>query len=116
MKDIPGFPGYQATASGLIWSNRSQKILFSRIGNHGYRSLKLRRGGKTITLLVHRLVALAYIPNPLGKRTVNHKNGVKVDNRSRNLEWATHQENHLHSFRKLGRRSGRLKNYWEVKL
>jgi hypothetical protein len=52
--------------------------------------------------LVHRMVAIAYIPNPLNKKFVNHIDGNKWNNHVSNLEWVTKSENELHSIRVLG--------------
>jgi len=59
----------------------------------GYQSISIH--GKTYA--VHRLVALAWIPNPEGKPQVNHKNGIRDDNMVDNLEWVTNLENRRHS-------------------
>lgn len=68
----------------------------------GYHCVLIYSNGKRICAKVHRLVAIAFIPNPENKKTVNHINGNKVDNRLENLEWCTHKENSIHCFRVLG--------------
>lgn len=49
----------------------------------------------------HRVIAQAFIPNPEGKRCVNHINGNKTDNRLVNLEWVTYSENRRHYLDKI---------------
>ena len=54
--------------------------------------------------LVHRLIAMAFIPNPNNYKFVNHKNGIRDDNRIENLEWCTISYNHLHAYNVLKRK------------
>lgn len=57
--------------------------------------------------LIHRLVAEHFIPNPNRKKTVNHKNGNKKDNRAENLEWSSYKENNIHALKNgLRKKSG----------
>ena len=62
--------------------------------------------GKGKWYKLHRVVATHYLPNPNGYTDVNHKNGIKEDNRAENLEWCSHSDNIKHSYRVLGRASG----------
>lgn len=77
---------------------RKEKILKQCIRSK-YLCVGLSKEGKTKTFLIHRLVAIAFLPNPEGKREVNHKNGNKIDNSVENLEWCTSSENQLHAYK-----------------
>jgi hypothetical protein len=110
-KDIPGFDGYyQASPLGNIRSLdrhtyqgerigyvlRKGKVLRAAIWG-GYYGVVLRVDSKSWTVPVHRLVAMTFHPAVEGKNEVNHKNGIKTDNRAENLEWVTRRENIIHA-------------------
>jgi hypothetical protein len=72
--------------------------VLSRDGQ-GYRAIELIKDRILYRLKIHRIVATHFIPNPENKRTVNHKDGNKLNNAVDNLEWATYSENLCHAFR-----------------
>lgn len=64
----------------------------------GYNVISIVESGKTKIYSIHRLVANAFIENPLNKKFVNHINGIKTDNKIENLEWCTRLENERHAW------------------
>lgn len=95
-----GCSNYSVSSCGSVRNDTRNKLIKPFLDRYGYKKVFL---GKGIEKTVHRLVAMAFIPNPESKPQVNHKNGVKTDNRVENLEWATNSENQLHSYRLLGK-------------
>jgi hypothetical protein len=64
----------------------------------GYLAVKLCLNGLQKSLVVHRIVAEAFVPNKMNYPQVNHLNGIKSDNRTDNLEWCTNRQNIIHAY------------------
>ena len=110
MKLIPFLDGYFAYKDGRIYSERSNKFMTPSFSSKNYHLVCIRENGKSITKKVHRLIASTYLPNPENKPQVNHKNGIKTDNRVENLEWCTQSENQIHAH-KTGLKDNFVKNF-----
>ncbi len=89
---------YKVDADGNIYS-LTGKIMRQQASNSGYLTVNICDIDKKRRLNVHRIVAIAFIPNPDNLSDVNHKDLNKRNNRASNLEWTTHTENIRHFFR-----------------
>lgn len=87
--------GYMVRADGRVRYMKGREIVGKL--NKGYRIVSLQVNNKSKGFSVHRLVALAFIDNPLNLPEVNHKNGIRNDNRVENLEWSSHKDNMNHA-------------------
>jgi len=97
-EDIVEFKGtYMVSDLGNVINLKTGKLLSKHIVGRGYIQYPLHKNGKVKHLLAHRLVLLAFVPNPQNKPQTNHKNGIKTDNWVGNLEWATQSENMIHA-------------------
>lgn len=102
MKDVISYKGlYKITETGEVFGIKRNKYLSLAKDHNGYPKISLCKGNLRKNHSVHRLVAQAFIPNPLNLPQVNHKNGNKTDNRVENLEWCTASFNLKHAH-KLG--------------
>jgi DNA-binding XRE family transcriptional regulator len=111
-KAIPQYEGvYEVSNLGQVkclerfvnGKGKGKKLVLEQIINpqidKGYFRVNLYKNGKLKRIAVHRLVAIAFIPNQEEKPQVNHINGIKTDNRLENLEWVTLSENMIHAYK-----------------
>lgn len=112
-KDVIGYEGlYQVSNLGRVKGLKreskhykggvrvyNERFLNPCLHKDGYLKVGLIKDGINKQHSVHRLVCSSFIENIYNKPQVNHKNGVKTDNRLENLEWSTSSENHKHAYK-----------------
>lgn len=112
-KDVIGYEGiYQISNLGnikslsrcVVRSNNRNFITKTKINkNHicdtGYYAIRLKKLGVSKIFKVHRLIAVAFMPNTENKPQINHIDGNKLNNDISNLEWCTNKENAIHAYK-----------------
>lgn len=131
-KDIEGYEGlYQVSSLGRVKSleriiksksalgkificRRQKEKILDCFKSGGYLLVGLNKQNKQKMIYLHRIVCLSFLENPENKPCINHKNGIKTDNRVDNLEWCTYKENMSHAINnnlagQLGEKNGHSK-------
>jgi hypothetical protein len=108
---------YEAGSDGLIYSadfnhTGKRKSLKGWLDRDGYPTVCMNIRGKRVVRTSHKLVAKAFLGDkPTSKHQVNHKNGIRNDNRPENLEWLTSKENTIDGWRR-GRQPSERNRAW----
>lgn len=119
-RDMVGFEGYyQVSSLGRIKRLKTSDIgkdgkvknfqphILKQQKQRGYMNVMVSVNNVQKRFRIHRLIGLAFTPNPENKPYINHKNGIRDDNTVPNLEWSTNSENQLHAYRILGKQNPR---------
>ena len=92
--EVVGFSDYLIYPDGRVWSKKSNIFLKEYERKNHYNHIRIYNG-KQKTFMIHRLVAIHYIPNPENKPQVDHINRNKHDNRVENLRWVSQSRSHF---------------------
>lgn len=98
IRDIKEFENYTISKDGVVTNKVTGHVKSCYIGKVGYPVVSLYSNGIKKECLLHRLLAVAFIPNPDNKPYVNHKDGIKAHSVLANLEWVTASENMQHAY------------------
>lgn len=109
---------YEINSDGVLRNVKSKRVIRGYVEANGYVRVKLENKslGSVVRTTIHRLVAEAFVPNPLNLPEVNHKNSNRSDNRAENLEWTSHSDNMKHAYHEGANSDGVKKGlavHWE---
>lgn len=95
-KTITDLPNHEISNKGRLRNKHTGRVLKTHVGTGGYENITITYNSEQHFKTIHRLVALAFIPNPDNKLEVNHIDENKLNNTVTNLEWVTRKENIHH--------------------
>ena len=97
-KDVPGSDGlYEVSSYGIVRNKRTGRILSPCLNTGGYYRFAMYIGGKSKSVLLHRVLAMNFIPNPNGYPEINHIDSDRKNDSLDNLEWCTRKMNLHHA-------------------
>ena len=103
-KVIPQFNRYEISNFSRVRNIKTSRILKPGINSKNYICVRLYNEFTNKSFLLHRLIALAFIPKIKGKNIINHIDNNTLNNNINNLEWVTSSENLIHSYKTNGRK------------
>lgn len=98
-KEIVGYENHTIDENGLVFNKKKNKYIKSYKKKYGYPAINLSSNGKSKYFLIHRLVAMAFIPNPNNYKEINHKDENPNNPNVNNLEWCTRKYNNNYGTR-----------------
>lgn len=99
-KDIKGYEGlYQISDNSTVTNVKTGKVKKPWITNKGYKCINLNKDGEVKHMLLHRLMAEAFVPNPNNYPIVLHRDNDKLNTSPENLSWGTYSENNAQAIR-----------------
>lgn len=102
-REILGFENYKIDQNGNVYNDRSVKLTIYVAKASGRLRVGLSKNGKPQAKEIHRLLAIAFIPNPESKKCVDHIDGNHLNNSLDNLRWVSHSENTFNGPKKNGK-------------
>lgn len=96
-KDVIGYENYQV--SNLLKVRNNKGLILNISLNNNYYRVGLSKNNVPKYIKLHRVIAIAFIPNPDNLPCINHIDGDKLNNNIDNLEWCTYRHNQLHAYR-----------------
>jgi hypothetical protein len=96
-RTVEHFPKYEISNTGILRNKKTRKILLPRLNKDGYVRINLYNDGVSKTCFIHRLVAIAFIENPMNQQIVDHIDRNKINNHTSNLRWCNISQNTINS-------------------
>jgi hypothetical protein len=94
-KKVKSYDNYSVSNFGNVRNDTTNRILKPGINSRGYCYVNLCNNNKKQNMTIHRLIALAFIPNPDNKKCIDHIDNSKINNNINNLRWVTYSENNM---------------------